>query len=165
MDELLVLTYVNTTNDANGYLVGKDVALGTAIVGFRTFKGAQEFADSHDRQVVLLTRRDEMKCWYTNGESLLKAPQLTEKDFGGIRVWRKGDETKFFSYVKDLVGDCETYDEMEDAVVDCRNMYDAIRWLKDGEILVEFELFDYVVHEEFPVRWRIDRCTYMVGVV
>lgn len=132
------LEYIETTSERNGYPSNLD----GAIIGFESFKQAEEIAEKYALEISTFEKKDGWQLWYRSGGRPFEAFKNSSEDFGdNYSEIAKMDEADFIeSEVKFFFeDDRESFEEIEAFLKTKKEIWEEVEKMDDDEIVITFE--------------------------
>lgn len=132
------LEIIETTNQSNGYPSN----LQYAIIGFETFKQAEEIAEKYNLEISTFEKRDGWNLWYRTGANMYKAFTNSCEDYGdNYSEVRKMDEEDFIeNEVKWFLEDnLKSFEQIESFLSAKKEIWKEVDMMEDDEIVITYE--------------------------
>ena len=155
---------VSVTESNNGYPTN----VRTAITGFDSWEQAEDLAQQHGLQTVLLTQNFGWVLWYNRGW-INEPPRIEPEDLGyNYILLNDFDEEEFTREFINLQEGCEC--NIEDIVEEAKaaqEVRDAAYYLEDDEAVFYGRnvAYDYEVVKLHPTAWEYDSRRYCVALI
>lgn len=158
------LEYIETTSERNGYPSN----IRGAIVGFNTFKEAEELAEQEDLEIFSYHKRDGWQLWtredivytpYQNsaedyGDNYSELGQMEEDDFIEQEVkWFFEDDSNF-----------ESFDMIENFIKEKKELWEEVEKLDDNEIVITYMGAYYETILQTSMGFSHDTHNYIIGL-
>jgi hypothetical protein len=129
------LDFIETTSERNGYPSN----LKGAIIGFESFKQAEEIAEKYELEIQSFEKKDGWALWFRSGSWMGEAFKNSSDDYGdNYSELAKMDEAEFLeSEVKYFFeDDRESFDEIEAFLNQKKEIWEEIEKMEDDEIVI-----------------------------
>lgn len=159
-----MLRVIETTEGMNGYPKN----IGKAVIGFKSFEEAEEFAKEHNSEVVELRRKAGQYFWNSYGTAYSEyhlSSELYGDDYetavDAYEWWQSASESidvKSYADPIDLKFHIEKLEEI----------YSEIYSLGENEQLLIHKNYDYCHYEVIPIEateFEYDSCYFAIGVI
>lgn len=156
------LRVIETTTGANGYPQN----LCKAIIGFDTFEEAEALADKYNMELTMFTQRDGWQLWYRTGWPISGPIKITDEDYGSdYLIYAKSDMDGLLQEFKDMIKDCESFEEAEAILELKREIWDRLDDAEDDEyVITNFGKYFDTVKKQTMNHYH-DSKHYAVGVI
>lgn len=156
------LYVIETTSGANGYPEN----LKKALIGFDTFRQAQEIAKKYDMRIEKFFRRDGWNMWQREGEAFGPIA-ISADDFGDdYEQYTKSDLDSFFeNEVRPQIGYFKNFEDLKEFIDEKEKLYNEIEDSEDGEIVVACEGRYYDTLQTARMEFSEDSKTWAIGVI
>lgn len=159
----LELTTIATTSEASGYPANVQ----TAIIGFKDFAEAEQFAKLHHLDIIIVYRADGSNLWTRRGTAY-KELERDGSEFGDDWMAYSPlsfDTQEFFAdNIKDVVTDMETLDDAIECLNKYKELIDAIESAADDEIVLS-DGSNIETIKTHCMRYSYDSRTYAIAVI
>lgn len=129
------LQIIETTPERNGY----PSKLRDAIIGFDSFKEAQELADKHGLSIEVFETKDGWSLWYRSGYTKYEAFNISAETFGdNYHAFSNDiDEDEFIEIeIIPLIEDISDFTKLQELIDTKKEIYDAIENAEDDELVI-----------------------------
>jgi hypothetical protein len=160
------LRTIETTTGINGYPQN----LKSAIVGFDTFKEAEELAREYELAIQTFGKRSGWQLWYRNGNNTYEPLKPSSYDFGDnfkqyYNIYKDIEDfyNKEGDFIKDEIKNL-SFEELNDHINRLKYLYNEIESLSDDEVLIT----DGTTFHKFNknlMEYSYDTKHYIIGLI
>lgn len=156
------LTIIETTSERSGY----PCALQKAIVGFNTFKDAEEFADKYEMSLCTFTQKEGWNLWY-RGNKPYEPLKITASDYGGDynELTRESLEYFFEEHVSPILENCTSIQDVKDVIEMMEELKEELETADDNQLVITYRGEYYETIQKESMEWSHDGRTYIIGVI
>jgi len=157
-----LLTYVETTSAWNGY----PEAVQGAIIGFDSFKQAEEVAKQYGLKIISLEKLDGWALWHRKGE-IFDALQRSSDDYGSDYNQFCHQDTKFFyeNEIKHCLGDFDNLDDLCTFIEKRKMVFEELEKIEENELVITYCGNYYDTIKKETMAYSFDTHNYAIGVV
>lgn len=160
------LRTIETTIGKNGYPNN----LKRAIVGFDTFKEAEELAKEYNLSIQTFEKRNGWQLWYRNGNNTYEPLKPSCDDFGDnfreySNIYKNIED--FYNSEGDFIRDEIKYlsfEELNDHINRLKIIYNEIESLNDDEVLITNGRMFHKFNKEL-IEYSYDIKKYIIGLI
>lgn len=155
------LEVVETTSEANGY----PAFIGKAVIGFKTFEDAEDFATRHGGEVIHLSKRDGWNLWY-RGYTALEPYRTSASDYGDdYQLYDSKDLENFYEEeVKPIIADFDSFEDVQKFLDAMKEVYEELQTIGDNQYVVTCQGHYYDTIDKVSMSWYHDTHSYTIGV-
>lgn len=155
------LESIATCDNFSGYPSGIE----TAIIGFKTFSEAEEFAEEHQLKVQKFQIEDGHQFWARAGAAY-EPIKITEDLFGdNYMVFPKEAVKTFYEEeVRPRLEDFTNFEDLEEFIKDQREIYDELDYMSDKRVVITHCGRYYDTTDEITMSFYFDRTRTVIGV-
>ena len=132
------LQFIETTSERNGYPSN----LKDAIIGFESFKQAEEIAEKFGLEIITFEKKDGWQLWHRSGGRPYQAFTNSSDDYGdNYQEVGKMDEEDFIeNEVMFFFEDAkESFDQIESFLKQKKEIWEEVEKMEDNEIVITHE--------------------------
>lgn len=156
------LRFIETTDGMNGY----PSHLMPALVGFETFKDAEDFAQEHDLDTMCFHKRDGWQLW--ERKNVVYEPlNITAADYGyNYSFIRKDEEEDYYdNYVKPYLSDFSSVETLLRFIEVNKEIEDRLQAAQDDEVVITYCGGYWDTIKPKCMEWGFDTHNYVIGVI
>lgn len=157
------LQVIETTSAMNGY----PQSLKKALIGFNTYEQAEKVAEEYGLSIEYFTKRDGWQFYYRTNDQAYSAIKVSAEDYGDdYRAFTSSDYEDFYeNEVKGMVGEFDSFDELEANLASQKKIYEAIEKLEDDEMVLTFQGEYYDTVKKYTMCYYYDTKTTVIGLI
>lgn len=160
------LRTIETTIGYNGYPQN----LKRAIVGFDSFKEAEDLAREYNLAIQTFEKRDGWELWYRNGNNTYEPIKGSSENFGDnfreyYNIYKDIEDfyNKDGDFIKDEIKNL-SFEELNDHINRLKYLYNEIESLSDDEVLITDGTMFHTFNKNL-MEYSYDRKHYIIGLI
>ena len=161
--EIENLQVIETTSAMNGY----PQSLKKALIGFQSFEEAERIASEYGLSIEIFTKRDGWQLYYRTNNRAYSAIEISAEDFGDdYRSFTASDYDDFYeNEVQDMIGEFESFEDVESFLKSQKKIYEAIENLEDYEMVLTCQGKYYDTVKQYTMCHYYDTKTTIIGLI
>lgn len=161
--EIENLQVIETTSAMNGY----PQSLKKALIGFQSFEEAERIASEYGLSIEIFTKRDGWQLYYRTNNRAYSAIEISAEDFGDdYRSFTASDYDDFYeNEVQDMIGEFESFEDVESFLKSQKKIYEAIENLEDDEMVLTCQGKYYDTVKQYTMCHYYDTKTTIIGLI
>ncbi|WP_289091536.1 hypothetical protein [uncultured Bacteroides sp.] len=161
--EIENLQVIETTSAMNGY----PQSIKKALIGFDTFEQAERIANEYGLSIELFTKNDGWQLYYRTNNRAYSAIVVSAEEYGdNYMSFTKSDYDDFYeNEVKGMIGDFDSFDEVESFIENKKRVYEAIEDLEDDEMVLTYQGEYYDTVKKYTMCHYYDTKTTVIGII
>ena len=161
--EIENLQVIETTSAMNGY----PQSLKKALIGFQSFEEAERIASEYGLSIELFTKRDGWQLYYRTNNRAYSAIEVSAEDYGDdFRSFTASDYDDFYeNEVQDMIGEFESFEDVESFLKSQKKIYEAIENLEDDEMVLTCQGKYYDTVKQYTMCHYYDTKMTIIGLI
>lgn len=161
--EIENLQVIETTSAMNGY----PQSLKKALIGFQSFEEAERIASEYGLSIEIFTKRDGWQLYYRTNNRAYSAIEISTEDFGDdYRSFTASDYDDFYeNEVQDMIGEFESFEDVESFLKSQKKIYEAIENLEDDEMVLTCQGKYYDTVKQYTMCHYYDTKMTIIGLI
>lgn len=161
--EIENLQVIETTSAMNGY----PQSLKKALIGFQSFEEAERIASEYGLSIEIFTKRDGWQLYYRTNNRAYSAIEISAEDYGDdYRSFTASDYDDFYeNEVQDMIGEFESFEDVESFLKSQKKIYEAIENLEDDEMVLTCQGKYYDTVKQYTMCHYYDTKTTIIGLI
>ncbi|WP_297273926.1 hypothetical protein [uncultured Bacteroides sp.] len=161
--EIENLQVIETTSAMNGY----PQSLKKALIGFQSFEEAERIASEYGLSIEIFTKRDGWQLYYRTNNRAYSAIEISAEDYGdAYRAFTASDYDDFYeNEVQDMIGEFESFEDVESFLKSQKKIYEAIENLEDDEMVLTCQGKYYDTVKQYTMCHYYDTKTTIIGLI
>lgn len=161
--EIENLQVIETTSAMNGY----PQSIKKALIGFDTFEQAERVANEYGLSIEFFTKKDGWQLYYRTNSCAYSAIEVSAEDYGGdFMSYTKSDYDEFYeNEVKDIIGEFDSFKDVESFLTKRKEIYEAIEALDDDEMVLTCQGTYYDTVKQHTMCHYYDTETTVIGLI
>lgn len=157
------LEIIETTTGRNGY----PQELKHAIIGFSTFREAEELAERYGLKITSFFKKEGWQLWYRSGDQCFSPFRIKSEDYGDDyrHHYCSDDRTFFEDEVKPRLENFNDLDSLERFIRDSRKLLDEIESIDDSQLVISYMGRYYETIDMESMEWCHDGKFNVIGVM
>lgn len=161
--EIENLQVIETTSAMNGY----PQSLKKALIGFQSFEEAERIASEYGLSIEIFTKRDGWQLYYRTNNRAYSAIEVSAEDYGDdYRSFTASDYEDFYeNEVQDMIGEFESFEDVESFLKSQKKIYEAIENLEDDEMVLTCQGKYYDTVKQYTMCHYYDTKMTIIGLI
>ena len=161
--EIENLQVIETTSAMNGY----PQSLKKALIGFQSFEEAERIASEYGLSIEIFTKRDGWQLYYRTNNRAYSAIEISAEDYGDdYRSFTASDYDDFYeNEVQDMIGEFESFEDVESFLKSQKKIYEAIENLEDDEMVLTCQGKYYDTVKQYTMCHYYDTKMTIIGLI
>jgi hypothetical protein len=161
--EIENLQVIETTSAMNGY----PQSIKKALIGFESFEQAERVAEEYGLSIEYFTKRDGWQLYYRTNDRAYSAIEVSADEYGDdYRAFTSSDYEGFYeNEVKGMVGEFDSFEEVDEFLDAKKKIYEAIENLEDDEMVLTLNDKYYDTVKQYTMCHYYDTKTTVIGLI
>lgn len=161
--EIENLQVIETTSAMNGY----PQSIKKALIGFESFEQAEKVAKEYGLRIEYFTKRDGWQLYYRTNERAYSAIEVSADEYGDdYRSFTSADCDNYYeNEVNGMVGEFNSFEEVEEFLNAKKKIYEAIEELEDDEMVLTCQGEYYDTVKQYTMCQHYDTKTTVIGLI
>lgn len=159
------LEIIETISEANGYPSN----LQYAIIGFETFKEADEIAEKYGLEIESFEKKDGWQLWYRTGNKMYETFENGSDDYGDNYSEFNGGEMSEEAFLEEEVlprlSEFETFDDLQEFLNSKKEVYESISEAELDEKVITYMGEYYETIKMRSMYFNHDTRCYAIGLI